>query len=346
MPNDVDEVRRMGGRPRKPIRVVWSLEQCLRPAHADSLTCLATIYTENEASLVTGSLDKTITLWRRNGVYHRENTYQLEGVPLCIIQGIDTLIITCGSGHIYSLAQDALHLLATVPGTAFYAAALHPLQQIVVVTRQGSAYILPYLLTEEHTPIEHLLHESSKTMYVACSALLTQTHLAYICDQGQLYVYDLSKRQVRLRSRIYKSVRPSAMSSTYSIGVPSIIFTSGADGSLSSWSIVERDSSLELIGAATKSTCGATVLSISLSDPRFVLVGLGDAQAKIYEVDNLSHSIGICRSGSSKEDGPLLGLIAASWLGPNTIVAASLDRGIYVYSRFNEGAVQAPRNQR
>ncbi|TNJ30510.1 WD40 repeat protein [Giardia muris] len=346
MPSDVDEIRRTGGRPRRPTRVIWSLEQCLRPAHADSLTCLATIYSENQALLVTGSLDKTISLWRRNGVYHKEKTYQLDGVPLCIAQGIDTLIITCGSGHVYVLVQNSLHLLATVPGAAFYAAALHPLQQVVVVTRQGSAYIIPYLPIEEQVPLEHELHEPSKTMYVACSALLTQIHLAYVCEQGYLCVYDLSKRQIRLRSRIYKNMRPSAMASTYSIGVPSTIFTSGADGSLSSWSVVERDSSLELIEAATKSTCGATVLSISLSDPRFVLVGLGDAQAKIYEIDNLSHSIGICRGGGPKEDGPLLGLIAASWLGSNAIVAASRDRGIYVYSRFNEGAVQAPRNQR
>lgn len=176
----------------------------------------------------------------------------------------------------------------------------------------------------------------TRTAYIACACLLTPTYVVFVCSHGFFYLYNFLREELVFKFQLPRNAIATYMSAAYTASttgsfVAEKVYISAADGSLTVWKLAIEKKELQLI--AMRSNYGSAVSCITLSNPQFVVLGLSNGKIKIYEVDNISHSIGVCRAVPDDQTYQTAGIACTLWLDQDTIIAGSWDRGVFVYTR-------------
>ncbi|EFO62386.1 Hypothetical protein GLP15_650 [Giardia lamblia P15] len=176
----------------------------------------------------------------------------------------------------------------------------------------------------------------ARTAYIACACLLTPTCVVFVCSHGFFYFYNFIQEEIVFKFQLPRNAIATCISTTYIASttgpfVAEKVYISAADGSLTVWNLVAEKKELQPI--AMRSNYGSAVSCITLSNPQFVVLGLSNGKIKIYEVDNINHSVGVCRAVPDDQSYQIAGVACALWLDQDTIIAGSWDRGVFIYTR-------------
>ena len=176
----------------------------------------------------------------------------------------------------------------------------------------------------------------ARTAYIACACLVTPACLVLVCSHGFFYLYNFLLEEVLFKSQLSRNAVATYISTKYMSSATRAekVYISAADGSLTVWRLSIEKKELQPI--AMRSNYGSAVSCITLSNPQFVVLGLSNGKVKLYEEDNISHSVGVCRAVPDDQTYQTAGISCVLWLDPDTLITGSWDRGVFIYTRPHE----------
>lgn len=179
----------------------------------------------------------------------------------------------------------------------------------------------------------------TRTAYIACACLLSPSYIIFVCSHGFFYLYNLLLEEVVFKSQLGRNAIATYMSAIYTNSITESlisdnIYISAADGSLTVWRLVPEKKELQPI--AIRSNYGSVVSCIALSTQQSMVLGLSNGKIKVYAIDNINHSVGVCRAVPDDQLYQTAGISCILWLDPDTVIAGSWDRGVFIYTRPRE----------
>lgn len=179
----------------------------------------------------------------------------------------------------------------------------------------------------------------ARTAYIACACLISPNYVAFVCSHGFFCLYNLLLEEVVFKFQLGRNAIATYMTTTYMNSVAEPLTTHAmyivtADGSLTVWKVAPEKKELQLI--AVRSNYGSAISCIALLAQKFVVLGLSNGKIKIYEVENINHSVGVCKVTPDDQHYQTAGVSCILWLDQDTLITGTWDRGVFIYTHPHE----------